>query len=218
MELSDLSNEILINIFSHLQPGDDLDTTPLLNLCLTSRRLASIAQPALYTDVRIRETTPDPLRYLKLFLINILKIPSLGRATRELSLVNDRDVRSEWPVVTSDAQFMSICELIGGYKNEIEPDICCSPLAVEVLSRLPNLEKLHVRAEIEPPVALVKWMHERQRSVGMFSRLKTFHLYVHLPPIHPRTESKGNTKNGQRYKSSKLTQLLTATKLTKTAP
>ncbi|KAF2182371.1 hypothetical protein K469DRAFT_636697 [Zopfia rhizophila CBS 207.26] len=96
-KLADLSNELLLNIVSYLATGDDIDVKTLLNLCRTSRLLLDIAQPALYTCVRIAEPAADPLKPLKIFLRTLMERPSLTKATQELALINDRGIRYELP-------------------------------------------------------------------------------------------------------------------------
>jgi hypothetical protein len=177
-KLVDLSNELLLIIVSYLATGDDIDTKTLFNLCRTSRVFLDIAQPALYTCVRIAEPTPDPLKPLKIFLQTLLERPSLAKSTQKLALINDRGIRYEWPVLQNDPYFMGLSSLIGSRSSEIEPDLCYYPLASEVLARLPNLQHLRFTAEIEPPRSLLERIHQLQAETSILSKLKTFHLYV----------------------------------------
>jgi hypothetical protein len=177
-KLVDLSNELLLIIVSYLATGDDVDSTALFNLCLTSRALLIVARPALYTCVRLAEPAPDPLKSLKVFLKTILAHPSLAKETQTLALINDRGIRYEWPALQKDPHFIDLSSSIGGHPSEIEPDLCYYPLAVEVLTRLPNLQHIRFTAEIESPHSLLERMHELQAQTSVFSKLKTFHLYV----------------------------------------
>jgi hypothetical protein len=177
-KLVDLSNELLLIIVSYLATGDDVDSTALFNLCLTSRAFLIVARPALYTCVRLAEPAPDPLKSLKVFLKTILAHPSLAKETQTLALINDRGIRYEWPALQKDPQFIDLSSSIGGHPSEIEPDLCYYPLAVEVLTRLPNLQHIRFAAEIESPHSLLERMHELQAQTSVFSKLKTFHLYV----------------------------------------
>jgi hypothetical protein len=135
-----------------------------------------VARPALYTCVRLAEPAPDPLKPLKIFLRTILAHPSLAKETQKLALTNDRGIRYEWPALQKDPYFMDLSCSIGGHSSEIEPDLCYYPLAVEVLTRLPNLQHIRITAEIESPHSLLERMHEVQAQTSIFSKLKTFHL------------------------------------------
>lgn len=174
--ITHLSNEILLYITSCLTTGDDDDVKTLLHLCYTSRMLLNVAQPALYECVRISESNLDPLVTIKLFLRTVTERPSLAQQTRKLALFNDRGVRYEWPALAQDAIFMELSTLIGGYMSEIEPELCYCPLAVHVLARLPNLEHLHLTAQIEAPRSLMHCIHQMQADLSILSKLKTFHL------------------------------------------
>jgi hypothetical protein len=176
VQLTDLSNEILFNIVAYLTTGNDTEVQTLLHLCRTSHRLRDIAQPALSTTVTIAEPAGEPLRSLKTFLKVCLNRPSLAKRTQELALFNDRRVSYEWPALGHDTDFMELSSLIGGHPGEIEPELCYHPLAVEVLTRLPNLQHLHLTAQIEPPRALLKRMHQLRAESFFFSKLTTFHL------------------------------------------
>jgi hypothetical protein len=182
-KLVDLSTELLLIIVSYLATGNDIDTAALLNLCCTSRVLLDIALPALYSCVRIPETTPDPLKSLKCFIQTILQRPELAKATQELALLNDRGIRYEWPALQDDPYFMEISSLVCGHPREIEPELCYGPLAVEALARLPNLRHIRFTAEIEPPRALLERVHRLQSESGILSKLKTFHLLVAEPKL-----------------------------------
>jgi len=174
--LADLSNELLLIIVSYLTTGDDIDIQALFNLCRTSQRLLAIARPALYTCVRIAEPASDPLRSLEIFLRTLLERPDLTKATRELAVINDLGIPYEWPALQHDPYVMDLSFLISGHPNEIEPELCYRPLAMEVLSRLPNLQHLQVTAEIEPPYSLLQHMHQLQADSSILSKLKMFHL------------------------------------------
>lgn len=175
-KITDLSNELLINITSYLSTGDEYAVKTLLYLCRTSRVLLGVAQPALYTSVRIVESTTDPLIHLKLFLRTVIECPSLAQKTKELALFNDHGVRYDWPALEHDAVFMELSALIGGHSFEIEPELCYYPLAVQILARLPNLRHLHLTTQIEAPRSLMQRMHEMQADLSILSKLKTFHL------------------------------------------
>ena len=175
-KIFDLSNELLLNIVLYLTTGDEPNVRALLHLCRVSRALFNVAQPALYTCVRIAEPAEDPLRPLKLFLRTLLERPLLAKKTQELALFNDRRVPYEWPALGQDAVFMELSALIGGHPGEIEPELCYYPLAVYVLAKLPNLQHLHFTAQIEPPRFLVHRLHEMRADPSFLSKLKTFHL------------------------------------------
>lgn len=175
-ELKDLSNELLLLVVSCLTTGDKADVQALLNVCLTSQRLCDIAQPALYTCARIPSSEPDPLKQLKIFLLSILQYPDLAEAPRELALNNDFGIGYEWPALQQDPYFMDLSASVVGHPNEIDPELCYRPLAIEALSRLPNLEHLHFTADIEPPYSLLQNMHRSQAEDSILSKLKTFHL------------------------------------------
>ncbi|EOA81726.1 uncharacterized protein SETTUDRAFT_99548 [Exserohilum turcica Et28A] len=96
-KITDLSNELLINITSYLSTGDEYAVKTLLYLCRTSRVLLGVAQPALYTSVRIVESTTDPLIHLKLFLRTVIECPSLAQKTKELALFNDHGILARLP-------------------------------------------------------------------------------------------------------------------------
>jgi len=174
--ITDLSNELLLNITFYLSTSDGSDVRTLLYLCYTSRLLFGVAQPALYTCVRIVESATDPLVHLKLFLRTLIEFPSLAQKTKELALFNDRTVRYEWPALKHDAVFMKLSALIGGHPSEIEPELCYHPLAVQVLARLPNLQHLHFTAQIEAPRSLMHRIYEMQADLSILSKLNTFHL------------------------------------------
>ena len=107
-KLVDLSNELLLIIISYLAMGDDIDSKTLFNLCLASRMFLDVAQPALYTCVRIAEPAPDPLKPLKGFLRTLLERPSLTKSTQKLALINDRGILYEWPGLQHDPYFMDL--------------------------------------------------------------------------------------------------------------
>lgn len=174
--ITDLSTELLLNIIFYLSAGDVSDVRALFYLCHTSRMLFDVAQPALYSRVRIFESETDPLVHLKLFLRTLTEHPLLAQKTKELALFNDRVMHYEWPALEHDAIFMGISALIGGHASEIEPDLCYYPLAVQVLARLPNLQHLHFTAQIEAPRSLMHRIHEIQADLSTLSNLKTFHL------------------------------------------
>ncbi|EUC30758.1 hypothetical protein COCCADRAFT_103024 [Bipolaris zeicola 26-R-13] len=88
--ITDLSNEILLDIISYLTTSDDSNVRTLSHLCRTSRSLCGVAQPALYSCVRIVESATDPLLHLKLFLWTLIECPSLAQKTKEFALYNDR--------------------------------------------------------------------------------------------------------------------------------
>lgn len=175
-KITDLSNELLLNIVSYLTTGDASDVKALLHLCRTSHQLFAAAQPALYTHVPIAEPISELLAPLKLFLRTLLEHPSLARKTQDLTLSNDLGVRYEWPTLGHDAVFMEISALIGGFSGEIEPELCYYPFAVHILARLPNLQHLHLTAKIEAPSSLVQRLHEMRKNTAFLSRLKTFDL------------------------------------------
>lgn len=176
-KLSDLSNELLLCIVAYLTTGGASDVQALLRLCRTSRALAAVAQPALYTCVQIAEPKTDPLRTLKLFLTTSIERPELAKKTRELILFNDRGIRYKWPDLGRDDTFMRLSALIGGHDGEIEPELCYKPLALYVFARLPNLQHVHLKAQVEHPHALLKQMHEmRAADTSFLAELKTFHL------------------------------------------
>ncbi|KAH9882990.1 hypothetical protein J1614_000356 [Plenodomus biglobosus] len=174
--ITDLSNELLLGITFYISTSDGSDVRALLHLCQTSRLLFGVAQPALYTCVRIVESATDPLLHLKLFLRTLIECPSLAQKIKELALLNDRGVRYEWPALKHDAVFMELSALIGGHPSEIEPELCYYPLAVQVLARLPNLQHLHFTAQIEAPRSLMHRLYEMQADLSILSKLKTFHL------------------------------------------
>lgn len=174
--ITDLSNEILLDIISYLTTSDDSNVRTLSHLCRTSRSLCGVAQPALYSCVRIVESATDPLLHLKLFLWTLIECPSLAQKTKEFALYNDRGLRYEWPALEQDAVFMELSALIGGHSSEIEPELFYYPLAVQVLARLPNLQHIHFTAQIEAPRALMHRIYEMQVDLLIFSKLKTFHL------------------------------------------
>ncbi|KAF2635128.1 hypothetical protein P280DRAFT_474044 [Massarina eburnea CBS 473.64] len=174
--LIDLPNELLLSITSHFTTGNEIDVTTLLSLCRTSRLLRYIAQPALYTCVRISEPEDDPLRPLKIFLKTLLQRPALAKVNRELDIVNDRELGHDRPALREDECFMEISALIGGYSSEINPDLCFFPLAVEVLARLPNLQHLRLTCEIAHPGYLLGQLHHLRASGTILSELKTFRL------------------------------------------
>jgi hypothetical protein len=192
--LVDLSNELLLIVVSYLSTGDPIDSIALLNLCRTSRALLDIAQPALYTHVRLAEPTPDPLKPLKSFLRTILERPSLAKETQSLSLINDRGIRYEWPGLRYDPYFMDLSSLIGGHPSEIEPNLCYRPLAVEILARLPNLQHIRFTAEVAPPRSLLEHIRNLQDQGPTLSKLKTFHLYV-IPTIQWNYNALQNVAN-----------------------
>ncbi|XPS81707.1 hypothetical protein M3J09_013635 [Ascochyta lentis] len=176
-KLTDFSNELLLDVVSHLTTSNASDVKALLHLCRTSRALCNVALPALYTSVRIAESQPDPLNRMKLFLRTIIECPSLARETEELALTNDRGVRYEWPGLQHDAAFMELSALIGRNQGEIEPELCYCPLAAFVLARLPKLQHLHFTAQIEQPRALLRHMHEMEADSGCLGSLKSFFFH-----------------------------------------
>jgi hypothetical protein len=174
--ITDLSNELLFNVVFYLSTGYRSDVKTLFHLCQTSRMLFEVAQPALYTCVRIIESAADPLAHLKLFLRTLIQCPSLAKKTKELALINDFPVCYEWPALEHDVVFMELSALIGGHNFGIVPELCYYPLDVQVLARLPNLEHFHYTAQIEAPRSLMHCMHEMQANFSILSKLKTFHL------------------------------------------
>lgn len=174
--ITDLSTELLLNIILYLSTGDASDVRALFYLCHMSRMLFNVAQPALYSCIRLVESATDPLVHLKLFLRTLTEHPLLAQKTKELALYNDRGVRYEWPALEHDAIFMELSALIGGHASEIEPDLCYYPLAVQVLARLPNLQHLQFTAQIEAPRCLMHRIHEMRADSSILSKLKTFHL------------------------------------------
>jgi hypothetical protein len=174
--ITDLSTELLLNIIFYLSAGDAYDIRALSHLCSTSQLLFYVAQPALYSSIRIVESRTDPLIHLKLFLRTLLEHPSLAQHTKELALFNDRGVRYEWPAFKQDTIFMELLVLMGGHTSEIEPDLCYYPLAAQVLARLPNLQHLHFTAQIEAPRSLMHRIYEMQADFSILSKLETFHL------------------------------------------
>ncbi|EDU49278.1 predicted protein [Pyrenophora tritici-repentis Pt-1C-BFP] len=127
-QISDLPNELLFNIAWFLITGHISDVRALLHLCRVSRQFCGIAQPALYTCVRMAVPVEGPLKPLKLFFRTIIERPPLAQKTRKLALLDD------W-----------------GH--------------------------LHYTAEIGPPHALVRRLHElRVLNPTFLSKLKTFHL------------------------------------------
>ena len=174
--ITDLSNKLLLEIAFWLSTGLECDIRALLRLCYTSRMLYDVAQPALYTRVRMTEYAPDSLANLKLFLWTLLDYPSSAQKTKELALFNDRRFRYVWPALGQDAVFMNLSAFIGGHPSEIEPELSYYPLAVQVLARLPNLQHLHSTAQIEAPRSLMQRIHEMQVEFSILSKLKTFHL------------------------------------------
>jgi hypothetical protein len=174
--ITNLSTELLLHIIFYLSAGDTYDIKALSHLCHTSQLLFHVAQPALYSSVRIVESRTDSLLRLKLFLRTLLEHPSLAQQTKELALFNDRGVRYEWPALEQDTISMELLALIGGHTSEIEPDLCYHPLAVQVLVRLPNLQHLQFTAQIEAPRSLLHRIYEMQAGFSILSKLKTFHL------------------------------------------
>lgn len=175
-KLADLSNEIILHVVSYLTTGNEPDVEALFHLCRTSHRLFDIAQPALYTCVKLVEPAAEPLGPLKKFLRTVIERPSLAGETQQLALFNDRGVRYEWPSLGNDVIFMELSALIGGHSAEIEPELCYYPLALEVLARLPNLQHLFLTAQIEHPHSLLQRVHNLQAELSVLSKLKTFHL------------------------------------------
>ncbi|KAI4608555.1 hypothetical protein J4E83_008991 [Alternaria metachromatica] len=85
-KLTDLSNELLYSIVAHLATGRCSDVRALWQLCKTSRALAAVAQPALYTCVVLGQSMPETMRSLELFLRTCVERPKLGKKTRSLTL------------------------------------------------------------------------------------------------------------------------------------
>ncbi|KAF2125382.1 hypothetical protein P153DRAFT_425802 [Dothidotthia symphoricarpi CBS 119687] len=136
------SNEILFNVVAHLVTGDDIDVKTLLNLCRSSRVLLDIAQPALYTCVRITEPAVDPLKPLKIFLRTLMERPSLSKETQELALINDRHLHFT-------AQIEAPCTLLERV-HELQADS-------SIFSKLKTFH-LHKKYE-QGPVNIKEYIH-----------------------------------------------------------
>jgi hypothetical protein len=164
---TDLSNELLFLIASFLTTGEDSQS--LSYLCLTSHRLLAIAQPALYTNVQIAEWPQDPLKLMAKFLLTLFERPDLAKVTEKLSFINEHCVQyGRLNGRNEDALYTHLT------KEELQ--LFEKPLAVALLSRLPNLKHLCYTAELGSSYSLLRHIHDLQRDTCALSKLETFHL------------------------------------------
>lgn len=171
--LTDLSNELLFDIVSHLSTGNRSDGVALVQLCQTSHRLLDIAQPALYTSIAIAESRClSSLRSLRRTLI---QQPSLADKTTKLALFHNAGVNDEWDDISQNAILRELPTSIN-YLFEKKSDLCYYGLAVDVLARLPNLQHLRFTAATDSPWLLLERLREVRRDAAILSELETFHL------------------------------------------
>jgi len=172
--LTDLSNELLVIIASFLAARKD--SLALSKLCLTSHRLLAIAQPALYSSVRLSNPPEEPLRPMKSFLLTVLSQPELAKATQELSFINDNHLHYEWPIRLDESYAIGLFAAISKADYDATSRNDRSPLVVALLSRLPNLKHICYTAEVPLPYILLNATFEMQEEIGILSRLESFHL------------------------------------------
>ncbi|KAF1960131.1 hypothetical protein CC80DRAFT_590444 [Byssothecium circinans] len=183
VKLIDLPSELLLDAFSYLATGNEVDVKTLLSLCRTSRLLRDIAQPALHTCVWISDTSKSPLGVLQPFFRTILGRPTLAKTTRELALVNDKSlfVRTHtldrWNLPLEDKCSIEVGTLRESFDAGKNPSLCFYPLAVEILARLENLQHIRFTDNIGRPNNLMQRVHRLQSEALILSRLKTFCLH-----------------------------------------
>lgn len=174
-QLTDLPNELLLNIASQVAADDDNGTQSLFNLCQSSRLLHDIARSVLYTFVRIAGPANAPLRPLTVFLKTLAKHPSLANATRWLSLVNEHHEPLSLPGNTHPT---GIAAMVKTNPAEIEPGLNLDyyDFTVKVLTMFPKLQHLHLTPGDEDEHVLLRRVHDQQASSSILSELKTLHV------------------------------------------
>ncbi|KAI1549429.1 hypothetical protein PtrSN002B_001812 [Pyrenophora tritici-repentis] len=134
-QISDLPNELLFNIAWFLITGHISDVRALLHLCRVSRQFCGIAQPALYTCVRMAVPVEGPLKPLKLFFRTIIERPPLAQKTRKLALLDDWGWE-DGPVDIHDyIPFMEYPSFEKFSSENDVPDTPDEPYAINTLTR-----------------------------------------------------------------------------------
>lgn len=176
-KLTDLSNELLYCIVAHLETGRWSDVRALWRLCKTSRALAAVAQPALYTCVVLGQSMPETMRPLELFLRTCVECPDLGKKTRALTIHYHRPIPHNGPELVRDATFESISALLAGQNPDSERNMLYQSLVLYTLACLLNLGHLRMDTHNLPPRGLLQGMHAMRASDDAFlAKLQTFHL------------------------------------------
>ena len=173
-EISDLPNELLFNIVSHLDTGNESDVATLSRVCQTSHRFLDIARPILYNSFVIKKSSC--LFSLHLLRRTLTLRPSLSEKTTKLTLSYNNGVFDEWDDLSQDANLNQILRSIG-FVSDLEGKDCYIALATEVLKLLPNLQHLCITAACELPYILFEDLHHlRDFDYEFLYKLKTFHL------------------------------------------
>jgi hypothetical protein len=173
-KLLDLPNELLGDVAAHLAT----DFIALHSLCACSCLLRDIAQPWLYSCVRIPLLTKiklAPLESLQMFHRTITERPDLASCVKEVSLndaspthqttgfLDDQDLREfEATALGADMKHISY-QSIG--------------LVIQIFSLVPNVEHIALVAGFRHPQGLLLQLHHRMRTESSFlSKLRSFHL------------------------------------------
>jgi len=176
-KLTDLSNELLYSIVAHLETGRWSDVRALWQLCKTSRALAGVAQPALYTCVVLGQSMPETMRSLELFLRTCVERPKLAKKTRSLTLHYHRPAPYEGPDLMRHPTFSEFSKLWQVQNFDSERNVLYQTLVLYTLLCLPNLRHLRMDTHNLPPRGLLQGMHAMRASSDAFlARLETFHL------------------------------------------
>jgi len=176
-KLTDLSNELLYSIVAHLETGRWSDVRALWRLCKTSRALAAVAQPALYTCVVLGQSMPETMRSLEIFLRTCVERRDLAKKTRALTLHYKRPFLHNGPGLVRDATFERVSALLAGQNLDSERSMLYQSLVLYTLACLPNLGHLRMDTHNLPPRGLLQGMHAMRASDNSFlAKLETFHL------------------------------------------
>jgi len=176
-KLTDLSNELLYSIVAHLETGRWSDVRALWQLCKTSRALAAVAQPALYTCVVLGQSMPETMRSLELFLRTCVERPKLAKKTRSLTLHYHRPAPYQGPDLMRRPTFDKLLALFETQNLDSERSMLYQTLVLCTLLCLPNLRHLRMDTHNLPPRGLLQGMHAMRASSDAFlAKLETFHL------------------------------------------
>ncbi|KAI4909772.1 uncharacterized protein J4E92_010543 [Alternaria infectoria] len=176
-KLTDLSNELLYSIVAHLETGRWSDVRALWQLCKTSRALAAVAQPALYTCVVLGQSMPETMRSLELFLRTCVERPKLAKKTRSLTLHYHRPAPYKGPDLMRHPTFSEFSKLWQVQNFDSERNVLYQTLVLYTLLCLPNLRHLRMDTHNLPPRGLLQGMHAMRASSDAFlARLETFHF------------------------------------------
>lgn len=174
-EISGFPNELLSNIVSHLDTGNESDVATLSRVCQTSRRFLNIGHPILYNSIVVKES--GCLFSLHLLRRTLMLRPSLSEKTTKLTLSYNNGVFDEWDHgLSQDANLNELSRSVG-FVSHLEGKDCYIALTTEVLKLLPNLQHLCIIAVCELPYMLFEYLHHlRDSHYEFLHKLKTFHL------------------------------------------